>query len=209
MGQPVVTIYINTGTEGTPVWTEITSKASLFLTGPASSFGYGDNIDVPRTSFNVGEEAWLSKELYYVSGTQSSVFTIPSSATQNQNVIKVTFADYDTTNAPKLKAWDDSGADSNTKKIFAGTTTSSSSSLLKATETTGGAAAQNWCTITTETAGAATTNSLKGSTNYVQCSAVASADTSKYFNLALFSPNDLVTLKNTDFNIYLQIEYDY
>jgi len=209
MAEPVVTMYINTGTEGAPVWTEIDSDVSLFLTGPDSSFGYGDNIDVPRTSFNTAEEAWLSKELYYVSGTQSTVFVIPSAVLQYQNVLRVLFSGDATTTPPRLKAWDDSNATTTTKKIFTGTATSTNTSLLKATETTGGAPAANWCLITTGAAGAAVTNALKGSTQYVECAAIAGAGTSKYFTLALFSPNDLTDITSSDFNIYLQVEYDY
>ena len=209
MAEPVVTLYINTNTEGAPSWTEVKAKESIFFGNSNSSSGLIDKLTVPRTGILESSEVWKSSKLYYTSGTQCTTFVVPSVVGQNQNVFRILFADNATTNPPRVKAWDDSGFSTTVKPLFAGTAASTNTSLLKAIETTGGAPAQNWCTINTVNAGGNTVNALKGSTNYLEFAALAGANTSKLFTMAMYVPSDLVNISPTEFNIFLQIEYDY
>ena len=209
MAEPVVTMEINTGTELAPVWTDVPIRQSVFFNNANSTSGFNDKLIVSRDTTLEAPEMWLSEKLYHVSGTQCATFVVPSVVGQTQNVIRFTFTGAATTTPPRLKAWDDSGATTITKPIFVGTADSGNTSLLKATETTGGAPIQNWCLINTQVAGAAATNSLEGNTHYVECAALAGAGTSKIFTLALFVPSDLVNVSASEFNIYLQMEYDW
>ncbi len=60
MAQPDVTIYINTGTEGAPVWTEITSTKALYFADTQSSADYLDTINTPRSSSKNPAKLWIS-----------------------------------------------------------------------------------------------------------------------------------------------------
>ena len=189
MAAPTVTFRINTGTEGTPTWTTITSGKALYWTGPDTTASVKDPVQAPETGNKVAEEMWVGDYPTYASGVQCT--TYDGTVNTNQNVLSIYFATNPTSTAPKLTAWDTSAHSTIVKEALAGTSGSSNTSLIKAVETTAGAPGASWCTITTESAGGASTNALAGNDHYVQCASAATADSAKIFNIVLWIPSDI------------------
>ena len=81
------------------------------------------------------------------------------------NVLKIKFSEA-TSDIPKLEAWDDENFNTVANEIFAGTSGNINKPMLSAVATTDGAPASSWKPASA-TAGGATINRLKGSTNYV------------------------------------------
>jgi len=114
------------------------------------------------------------------------------------NVFKATFSEA-LALPPKIEAWDNAetfpertsyGA-TTIKQIFAGTTGNESLPMLYAAATTGSSPGSDW-KPTSVTAGGATINRLKGSTNYVLDPTTPDAGESITFNIGLEVPYDAV-----------------
>ena len=201
MGQPTVSIYINTGTEASPTWTEVTSAKTIYFAGSGTSSTTYNAVIKPASGSKVAEELWIG-DSPYANGQKCT--TYDGTVNTNQNVLRVYFANYGTATAPILTAYDNTSHNSTNVAILAGTTTSENKSLIKAVETTNGAPSANWCSITTGTAGGASVNDLKGDTDYVVCSSAASANSHKLFNIVAFCPYDINV---GDYAVVLSVKY--
>lgn len=107
-----------------------------------------------------------------------------------QNVLKVTFSQA-LSSVPRLEAWDDGNLNTVTGTVFTGTSGNGNIPMLAAVATTDTAPSSSWKPAS-PTAGGATANRLKGSTNYVNLSASApGAGGAVRFNVVLEVPSDI------------------
>ncbi len=188
MAAPTVTFYINSGTDVTPTWTEVTSSMAFYFGGPSTTGSSLDAVTAPASSTKVAEQLWGANYPTYGSGTKCA--TYDGTVNTNQNVLSILFATNPTATAPILTAWDTSAHSTVNYEMLAGTAGTSNTSWLKAIETTSGAPGAAWCTATLATGGAASPNALCGNTNYVQCAGAATANERKIFNFVCFVPSD-------------------
>ena len=142
-------------------------------------------------------------------------FKISTMGNQNaRNAFKVVFSEA-LAQPPKLEAWDnsqtfpakDSYGATTAKKIFTGTTGNGSIPMLYAIATTSSSPGADW-KPTTATAGGATANRLKGSTNYVVNPTTPTAGSHILFNVGLKVPYDAGTTAG-DMDHVLQIRYTF
>jgi hypothetical protein len=132
-----------------------------------------------------------------------------------QYVFKTTFSTALST-APRIEGWDssatfpakDAAGTTVVKEIFAGTTGNSNIPMLYAASTTGGAPGVNW-KPTSATAGSATINRLKGTTNYVTDTTTPGAGAAIYFNLGIEVPYDATVPSTSSMAHLIQIRYTY
>jgi hypothetical protein len=186
MAAPTVTIYLNTGTEASPTWTEVTSSHTIYFTGPDTTSTSIDPVTAPVSGTKIAEELWFGS-----SGSYTQCTTYTGAVNTNQNVLRVYFANNPTSTPPRLTYYDDTNHGSDpSDEIAAGTAGTGNTGWIKATETTSGAPPSNWCTATTGSSGGATTNCLDGDQRYVECASAASANTAKLFNIVCYVPSD-------------------
>jgi hypothetical protein len=188
MTAPTVTFYINSGTDGAPSWTQVTSSMAFYFGGPNTTASSLDAVTAPASGTKVADTLWGANYPTYGSGTQCSTYT--GAVNTNRNVVGILFATNPTSTAPILQSWDTTSHSTTAYEMLAGTAGTSNTSWLKAYETTTGAPGSNWCTATTATAGANNPNALCGNTNYVQCATAATANETKTFNLVCWVPSD-------------------
>ena len=205
MAAPIVTILYNDATEGAPNWVDIGVGDTIYFTGPDSTVASIDPVTAPVTGTKIAEELWIG-----ASGTYAECDTVyDGTVNENQYVLQVYFEDNPTSTAPILTYYDSSahGADP-ADEIAAGTADTSNTGWIKAIETTGGAPGAAWCAEDTATAGADDVNCLDGDQRYVQCAAVALADTAKYFNIVCYCPSD-ATAGTVGHDGVLSVRYTY
>jgi len=203
-------MYVNVGSEITPVWVELTSSKSLW-------FGHEDTtatVFKPTIINNASSEVvnpavcWLGDFPVYGNGQKVATYVPVNSATQYSKVIRVTF-DEATTTPPKITAWKDNAKTTTDCEALNGTSLTSLTSLIKMIETTGGAPAQNWCANNYAIiSGYAQMNALRGNDNYVTCANVGSAGGSKDFAIAVWVPANLsVPLLNSRKDWTFNVQY--
>jgi len=130
----------------------------------------------------------------------------------NQNVLRIYFANYGTSTAPILTAWDDNNFNTTDNEVLAGTSATSNTSWIKAVETTSGAPGASWTGSTVSLANGSNPvggpNCLKGNTYYVPCASTASANSAKLFNIVWYVPSD-ASAGTTGHSCVLTIRYCY
>lgn len=207
MAEPTFTWNINRGTEGVPVWEDI-STDTLKWTGPA---GIGDAMPAPvagaswfdNTAAPDDGELWLDAAVDYhiaVSGRNTNI-----------NVLQITETGAEpTADPPEFTAYDDladaQGRVSPTKWPMIGTAGSNNFSSLRAVETTGGAPGAGWTGQAFDAApgeGAC----LDGNDTVLTCAAAFAGSDSKLFNLAHCVPNDISTTGEITLVYCLQYTY--
>jgi len=206
LSAPTVTLYINSGTDLSPVWTEVTSSMAFYFGGPGTTASSLNSVTAPATGTKVAEQLWGANYPTYGSGTQCA--TYDGTVNTTSNVLSILFATNPTATAPILTSWDDTTHTTIAQEMLAGTTDTSSTSWLKAIETTGGAPSPAWCTATTVYSGAHNPNALAGNTNYVQCVSSATANERKRFNFVCFVPAD-ASSGTTGHTPQLTVQYTY
>lgn len=202
MPAPTVTIYLNTGTEAAPVWTEVLSTHTVYFAGPNTISSVIDPVVKPSTGCKVAEQLWFGVTTYTKCTTYDGTVNVLI------NILRVLFATNPTATAPILTAYDSSTARTATKEMLAGTPGTSNKSFLKAKETTGGVPAANWATCGLGVAGSVDPNDLKGDTDYVQCASAAAAGADKKFNIVCFVPSDAGT-GTTGHDPVISVKYTY
>ena len=191
MAAPTISIRMNTGSEGTPTWSEVLAADVITFTGSGSSDG--DLKPVPRPSgankTHVADELWwedndstdLEVTIYEGGGDEAADYTtdiFPTDLT-NTNYIAIQADTNPESQAGELEAWDDNSYNTTTKEMLAGTTELSGHSQLRAAETasnvtpaTGaGSLPGAYETQTAQT----TTYQLQGSTRSITFSSALSA----------------------------------
>ena len=109
---------------------------------------------------------------------------------------------------PTLEAWDDATFSTTAKEWTAGTGGSGNLPYISAVATTNGAPIANW-KPTVLTAGGATINRLRGTTNYVNLStSIPGAGGSVRFNLDFEIPSDATVPSTNTFGV-LAVRYSY
>lgn len=209
MAEPIVTVYINTGTELFPVWTLVDSTKGLFFNGTLGDQFHWEAIITERILAVNPASLWISDIYNYSSNAvQIATYVPPTLLAQNQNVLRAFFAGAATTAAPILTAWDDSTLTTTIKQCLTGTANTANTSFFKGTESTLGAPVQNWCLVGTTNAGGNIINELNGAVNFVQCAAIAVAGGQKLFVLAMFVPSDAY-LTGIMTDVVFTIQYDW
>jgi hypothetical protein len=194
MGNPTIRLYINSGTESTPIWTEVTSSKTIYYAGPDTTSSVLDPVTAPLSGTKWAEELWIG-DYPYANGVQCGTFVAPDSATQYAKVLKFTFDTYGTSTAPILTSYKSSSDRTTlTDEIFAGTPETSNTAWQKAiatgTESSPSVPPQNWATATTQTSGSANPNSLKGDLSYVTHPVTPNAGDNILFAIACVVPSD-------------------
>lgn len=203
-------MYVNVGTEATPIWVELTSSKSLWFGSNETTA----SVFVPTKINNNSSEVinppvcWLGDFPTYGNGQKVATYVPVNSATQYSKVIRVVF-DEATTTPPKITAWKDNTKTSTDCEALNGTSLTTLTSLIKMIETTNGAPSQNWCTKDFAVlSGYAQMNALRGNDNYVTCQNVCGAGGSKDFAIAVWLPANLsVPLLNSRKDFTLNVQY--
>jgi len=185
MPEPEIHWYINTGTEESPVWTEVAADECLYFTGPDTTPTYRDPVIAPLSGGKIAEELWKGA-IPYANGVQCT--TYDGTVNQNRNVLRILFLNYPTATPPELTAYDDSAQaavrGTPTIEMLVGTTVTGGTSFLKAIETTDGTPPAGWTSLTDDE------HDLCGDTDKIVCSAIANAGESKLFNIVCYVPSD-------------------
>lgn len=206
MAAPEVSLYINTGSEGSPSWTEVATTDTMAFGGTNTTSGSIEKVTAPAAGLAVAPELWAGSVSSWPAGTFNQCATYGSVNT-NQYVLKVSFATNPTSTAPILTYYDDvdHGADPD-DEMATGTSGTNNTGFLKAIETTDGQPAASWCSGTTGVAGASTINCLDGDQSFVQCAAAATAGADKYFNMCGWLPSD-ATAGTAEHDGVLSVKY--
>lgn len=188
-------LYGNTGTEVTPIWTEITDTARLWFTGLGSTAGLSKPVIRPSNGFAYNEEWWIAPEVY--AGAQKINWTKPSAATQLGKIFKVVFTE-SLVSAPFITAFDDA-ADGNVvqtyiKDILSGTEETNWTGMIKCfctnKESVNTPPAVGWATQKTGSAGSANPNALQGTSQLVTVPFIPTVGGDFTFTLAVTIPSD-------------------
>ena len=194
MASPTLNWYINTGTEGSPVWgTEITGSKVIYFAGPDTTASVLDPVTAPASSTKFPEEMWVG-DSPFASGVQASLYEQDISAATNTNVFAITFSTNPTSTAPVLTAWDTSAHATTAKELLAGTTLVAEcllrghiTSSNVATGAGAGSIAAGWKTQITTT----DTYKLEGDTFFQTASSAIDAGNQLRFLLSAFVPSDI------------------
>ena len=123
-----------------------------------------------------------------------------------QNVLRVTFSEA-TSDIPRLEAWDSYAFTTTVNEVFAGTAGNSNKPMIAAVATTNAAPISAWVPAAV-TAGGATINLLKGSTNFVNLSnAVVAQGGTVRFNLNWKVPFDAAIPSNMAAVLVIRFSY--
>jgi len=203
-------MYVNVGSEITPVWVELTSSKSLWFGSDETTETVFKPTIINNNSSEVVNPAvcWLGDFPVYGNGQKVETYVPVNSATQYSKVIRVIF-DEDTTTPPKITAWKDDTKTTTDCEALNGTSMTSLTSLIKMIETTLGAPAQNWCANDYAIASPyAQMNALRGNENFLTCADVSSAGGNKDFAIAVWLPADLsVPLLNSRKDFTFNVQY--
>ncbi len=204
MAAPTISIRLNTGSEASPTWTEITSGDSIVFTGSGSSDG--DLKPIPRpvgsNKVRIADELWANRgtdvecTIYDAGGQEVTDYTLdmfPSNPTVT-NIIAIQADTNPESQAGELEAWDDTGYDSTTKEILAGTTNLGAHSQLRAAETasnvTTGAGAGSLAAGYQSQPADGTTYQLQGSTRKITFTTALTAGNQNRIASHLFVVDD-------------------
>jgi len=122
MAQPNVKLYINTGTEETPVWTEVDDSEELFFTGSKTTSGVIDKVMAPKSLTKFPEQLWKGDSETYGNGIKCTTYEQDITVATNTNILAFQFDDNPTSTAPILTAWDDTNYNSTDYELLSGTT---------------------------------------------------------------------------------------
>jgi len=194
MAAPTVKWYLNTATEGSPTWTEVSATDAYYFAGPDTTGSSLDPVQAPTSGTKFPEEFWKAQSAAYASGVQCTNYEQDITSAVNTNIVAVQFDDNPTSTAPELTAWDDNTRSSVAKEVFVGTTNFpycmlrgviTSSNVLPAAGA--GTLPGAWGSQT----GATATYTLEGDTSKQTAGSAIDAGKQFRFVTTLFFPDDI------------------
>jgi len=211
MAAPTVTLRMNTGTEGVPVWTEVTAANYVYFAGPATTAGSLDSITRPGAGTVFPDELWKGDGPGYGSGVQCTTYEQDITTAVNTNVLAVQFDANPTSTAPSITCWDDNTHLTTAKEALAGTAGTpdclvrgviTASDVLPAAGA--GTLPAGWGTQTTAT----DTYKMEGSTFYQTAASAITAGNQVRFVMTTYIPSDSQS-SSTGHDPVITVEYTY